>query len=174
MINIFTIKLKIAMIKLLTVKIELENFIILISRGEIVKKKHIVLVVVGLLLLLGVALFIYFNLNNNSGITERDKKELAKFEGDWNVVTEKYSYLVGYFEENGKFSIYDAEAGNPCMSGKFEINYKNKEIELSCDKVEFDPPWEMDYIQTFKYEIDDNNLKLIDGDNYLEFVKDKN
>ncbi len=83
---------------------------------------------------------------------EVDKEALANFVGSWDcqestreqMDDEDYIY-VGYLqldvEEDGSFSLYDVEAGNPALSG---VMYPDHEqaygtVLLDC-KGEFDPP----------------------------------
>ncbi|MGF6375795.1 hypothetical protein M2140_000865 [Clostridiales Family XIII bacterium PM5-7] len=74
------------------------------------------------------------------------QSELEPFVGAWECEGNPLNdpqYYTGYLkleiQEDGTFSMYDAEAGNPGLSGKLIIN-ENDELELDCDEVEFDPP----------------------------------
>lgn len=93
-------------------------------------------------------------------------------EGDWQCQEkpeqEEYSDIyVGYIflciEDDGSFSMYDAEAGNPGISGTLTINFDGT-MTLDCsDSKEFDPPtsWgDMKKVQDVTYEYNGDVLKL--------------
>ncbi len=80
-----------------------------------------------------------------------DQEALAPFVGEWDCQEstleergdEEYRY-VGYLdlrvEEDGTFSMYDAEAGNPGMAGKMYPDTEGT-VKLDCEKDDFDPPF---------------------------------
>lgn len=83
--------------------------------------------------------------------------------GEWQCESgtlEDPSDYVGYFclyiKKDGTFSMYDAEAGNPGISGKMNI-LSEEQLQFSeIDKVDFDPPhsWQsMAYDQVITYQI---------------------
>lgn len=69
-------------------------------------------------------------------------------------------------ESDGNFSLYDAEAGNPGISGTMKGDDTGKIgiLELSCDKGDFDPPACWPNLHTnsrIRYKIlDENSFKL--------------
>lgn len=97
---------------------------------------------------------------------------LRPFCGEWDcreTAVENTEYYTGYMElyvqEDGTFSIYDAEAGNPGIEGTMQIESENT-LTLHCDdSEEFEPPatWEnMQKTQQIAYQfVDDNTLELI-------------
>ena len=74
-----------------------------------------------------------------------------EFVGKWQCAdapAEHPEYYTGYLkwniDEDGSFSMYDAEAGNPGISGELQI-LSDKELEFDCNtEDDFDPPvtWE--------------------------------
>ena len=82
---------------------------------------------------------------------EVNKEALKPFVGEWDCQespleergSEDYTY-VGYFdlrvEEDGSFSMYDAEAGNPGISGMMYPETDGS-VQLDCDTDDFDPPF---------------------------------
>lgn len=80
-----------------------------------------------------------------------NKEALAPFVGSWDCQdraleersTEDALY-VGYLslrvEEDGTFSLYDVEAGNPGMAGKLYPD-DGGIIRLDCEADDFDPPY---------------------------------
>ena len=88
-------------------------------------------------------------------------------------------YLVWAIEEDGSFSMFDAEAGNPGIAGMIQ-NISENELELACNtEDDFDPPvtWEsMGETQIFTYEfVTDQELRVTfaseEGDSTLVFTK---
>lgn len=85
------------------------------------------------------------------GKKREGEEKLLAFEGSWQCAEtslehpEYYTgYLVWVINEDGSFSMYDAEAGNPGITGNMEI-ISDKELRLCCDEEDdFDPPvtWE--------------------------------
>ena len=67
-------------------------------------------------------------------------------------------YLMWVINEDGCFSMYDAEGGNPGIAGKLQVVSK-KELKLLCNtEDDFDPPvtWEdMKETQVVTYELVD-------------------
>lgn len=97
---------------------------------------------------------------------EVNKDALSPFVGKWDCQEstleergdEGYLY-VGYFtlrvEEDGSFSMYDGEAGNPGMSGMLYPE-DDGTVYLDCDKDDFDPPFSWNGIstkETLNYQI---------------------
>ena len=88
----------------------------------------------------------------------------AEMMGEWQCESgtlEDPSDYVGYFvlyiNEDGTFSMYDAEAGNPGISGKMNILSEDQLQFSEIDKVDFDPPhsWQsMSYDQVITYQLD--------------------
>ena len=82
---------------------------------------------------------------------EVNKDALDRFVGEWDcqdsILEERgdegYLY-VGYYtlrvEEDGSFSMYDGEAGNPGISGMMYPEADGS-VQLHCDKDDFDPPF---------------------------------
>ena len=96
------------------------------------------------------------------------------FLGEWNCqenASGSDEIYTGYMEldvhKDGSFSIFDAEAGNPGITGKLEIDSEDQ-LTLYCDdNADFDPPatWEtMDKIQKIQYAFSDaDTLQLTYG-----------
>ena len=94
--------------------------------------------------------------------TTDHEQELASFVGDWecedNPLNDPDNY-TGYLKleitKDGKFTIYDDEAGNPGIEGTLKILSDN-EVELNCNKeADFDPPstwYNMKKKQTLTYK----------------------
>ena len=97
---------------------------------------------------------------------------LKPFIGAWQCSSsplehEEYytGFLVMKVEEDGSFRMYDAEAGNPGISGRLDI-ISDSELILICDtEDDFDPPptWEdMTEEQTITYEfVSESELHLV-------------
>lgn len=88
-------------------------------------------------------------------------------------------YLMWAINEDGSFSIYDAEAGNPGIAGELQI-VSDKEIQLNCNTEDgFDPPvtWEdMKETQAVIYEfVEEKEIHVTfaaeEGDSTLIFYK---
>ncbi|MGN0352975.1 MAG: hypothetical protein ACI4ES_15120 [Roseburia sp.] len=80
-------------------------------------------------------------------------EELAS---DGETATEFYFLRI---EENGEFSLYDRDAGNPGISGTMNCEDPEAEkgvVEITCDTDDFDPPicWDIDVSDELDYEID--------------------
>ena len=98
-------------------------------------------------------------------------RKIEPFCGEWNCQENAVGndeIYTGYMEldvqEDGSFSIFDAEAGNPGITGKMKID-SDDALTLYCDdNVDFDPPatWEtMDKTQQIQYVFsDENTLQL--------------
>lgn len=75
------------------------------------------------------------------------KKQLGPFTGSWQCADhpleteEVYTgYLVLSVQSNGKFRMYDAEAGNPGISGRMD-RITEQDLRLRCNtREDFDPP----------------------------------
>lgn len=91
-----------------------------------------------------------------------DPSLLKPFVGEWQceeTPLEHEDYYTGFLtlriQEEGTFSMYDAEAGNPGISGEMEI-LSDTELVLNCNaEDDFDPPptWEnMSEEQTITYK----------------------
>lgn len=105
---------------------------------------------------------------------QEQKKLLNNLSGEWKCeespleLKDIYSgYLTMRVEKSGKFTIYDAEAGNPGIKGRMESVTKDQ-IILNCSKDEdFDPPsgWDkMKKKQKIHYKIKDKQrLYLVYG-----------
>ncbi len=82
---------------------------------------------------------------------ELNKEALAPFVGSWDCQDstheergwEDYTY-VGYLQldvkEDGSFSMYDVEAGNPGLAGKLYPEYPEKGVVQFRNTEEFEPP----------------------------------
>jgi hypothetical protein len=84
-------------------------------------------------------------------------------------------FYAMYIKKNGKFSIYDQEAGNPGISGKMK-NDTGSSVDCEFDMGDFDVPycWELDSPNdTLMYEIEGDTLKLGHNDVWMIFHKDK-
>ena len=91
-----------------------------------------------------------------------NQDELSPFVGDWecedNPLNDPDNY-TGYLKlqitKDGKFIIYDDEAGNPGIEGTVKI-LSDRELELKCiDNADFDPPstwYDMKKKQTLSYK----------------------
>ena len=88
-------------------------------------------------------------------------------------------YLMWVINEDGSFSMYDAEAGNPGIAGNLQI-VSDKELQLECNtEDDFDPPvtWEdMEETQTVTYElVGENEIHVTfaaeEGNSTLAFYK---
>lgn len=108
---------------------------------------------------------------------QEQKKYLKNLSGEWKCdespleLKNIYSgYMTMRVDKNGKFTIYDAEAGNPGIKGKMESVTKDQ-IILNCSTDEdFDPPagWEtMKKTQKIHYKIKDKQRV------YLIYTKGK-
>jgi len=109
------------------------------------QKKHIGRIAVYSAVLLVILAIAFF-----WGGTKPDKEALAPLIGVWDCQErpledagkEDYRY-VGYLilrvEEDGTFSMYDAEAGNPGISGTMYPE-EDGTVLLACDEDDFDPP----------------------------------
>ena len=95
------------------------------------------------------------------GKTEEGADEFHVFEGRWQCAEtplEHPAYYTGYLmwviNKDGSFSMYDAEAGNPGITGDIQI-LSDRELRLICNtKDDFDPPvtWEnMEETQMVSY-----------------------
>ena len=109
-----------------------------------------------------------------------------EFIGKWQCAEsplENPDYYTGYLtwliNEDKSFSMYDAEAGNPGISGKLHIISDN-ELQLNCNtENDFDPPvtWEdMEETQIVTYEfIEANEIHITmvseEGNSTLVFYK---
>ena len=118
---------------------------------------------------------------NSTGLEDN-----PEFVGDWQCADapmEHPDYYTGYIvwavNEDGSFSMYDAEAGNPGIKGSMQIISEN-ELQLNCNtEDDFDPPvtWgKMAENQKLRYEfITDKELKVSfvneDGKSTLVFTK---
>ena len=90
------------------------------------------------------------------------QEDLTPFAGDWecedNPLNDPDNY-TGYLKleitKDGKFTIYDDEAGNPGIKGTLKIT-SDKELELTCTgDADFDPPstwYDMKKKQTLAYK----------------------
>lgn len=144
------------------------------------KKKivvHIVVVLVMLICVIGLCACE----KTNKGLGEN-----PEFVGKWQCAKnplENSDYYTGYLvwaiEEDGSFSMHDAEAGNPGIAGNLEVVSK-KEIQLNCNtEDDFDPPvtWEsMKETQVLTYVFEtDKELRVTfsaeAGDSTLVFTK---
>ena len=100
------------------------------------------------------------------------RNQIKPFVGEWScreTPLEDKDYYTGYLglyiEDNGEFSMYDIEAGNPGISGKIYIE-SDREMILKCDESDdFDPPatWsDMECKQVITYNfISKNELQLV-------------
>lgn len=79
-------------------------------------------------------------------------------------------------QQNGRFSMYDREAGNPGISGKMK-DTGGGEIACSFDTDDFDPPacWgDLEEEDTLQYEASgDDRIKLGHGGVWLTFSRDE-
>lgn len=113
-----------------------------------------------------------------------DKQDgLAPFVGDWecedNPLNDPDNY-TGYLKlqitKDGKFIIYDGEAGNPSIEGTIKI-LSDRELEFKCiDNADFDPPstwYDMKKRQTLSYKFkSEEKLYLIyESDSEEEKIK---
>lgn len=91
---------------------------------------------------------------------------------------------TGYYflrvEENGEFSLFDREAGNPGISGMMNCENPEEEtgvVEIVCDTDDFDPPicWDMDVNAALDYDIDcvSGEIRLGYQGIYLIFYQEK-
>lgn len=81
------------------------------------------------------------------------------------------SFYEMTIEENGHFSMYDAAAGNPGISGEMG-NDTGSTIECRFDMDDFDVPfcWTIDSSKaTLDYELSDDTLKLGHNDVWMTF-----
>ena len=118
---------------------------------------------------------------NNVGL-----EDYSEFIGRWQCAEsplEHPDYYTGYLvwavNEDGSFSMYDAEAGNPGIKGTLQIVSEN-ELQLNCNtEDDFDPPvtWgDMEETQKLTYEfVTDKELRASfvyeDGKSTLVFTK---
>ena len=118
---------------------------------------------------------------SNNGLEDN-----PKFVGNWQCADaplEHPDYYTGYLvwavNEDGSFSMYDAEAGNPVIKGTLQIVSEN-ELQLNCNtEDDFEPPvtWgDMEETQKLTYEfVTDKELRASfvyeDGKSTLVFTK---
>lgn len=115
---------------------------------------------------------------------QTDKQdELAPFVGDWecedNPLNDPDNY-TGYLKlsitKDGKFTIYDDEAGNPCIEGTIEILSDN-ELEVRCsDNADFDPPstWydmKTKQLLSYKFKYEEKLYLTYESDSEEEKIK---
>lgn len=120
------------------------------------------------------------------GKKEESLASNPEFIGKWQCAEsplEHPDYYTGYLmwsiNEDGSFSIYDAEAGNPGIAGKLQI-ISDKELQLNCNtEDDFDPPvtWEdIEETQIVTYEfVKENEIHVTfvseEGNSTLVFYK---
>lgn len=89
------------------------------------------------------------------------------------------AYLMLVINEDGSFSMYDAEAGNPGLKGELQV-ISDKELSLDCNpEDDFDPPptWQsMNEEQVIEYSFTEDgqlHMKYKEGEltSTLVFVK---
>lgn len=113
-------------------------------------------------------------------------KDCSEFIGRWQCAEaplEHPDYYTGYLmwviNEDGSFSMYDAEAGNPGIAGELQI-ISDKELQLDCNtEDDFDPPvtWEdMQETQVVIYEfVEEKEIHVTfvaeEGNSTLAFYK---
>lgn len=75
-----------------------------------------------------------------------EKFDLTPFVGVWECEDNPLNdpgYYTGFLKmeikENGEFSLYDAEAGNPGVAGKLTLTGDDT-LELNCEVEDFDAP----------------------------------
>ena len=102
---------------------------------------------------------------------DEGSEKLQVFEGSWQCAEsplEHPAYYTGYLvwaiNKDGSFSMYDAEAGNPGITGNIQV-VSEDEIRLHCNiEDDFDPPatWEsMKETQAVFYKfITENELQV--------------
>lgn len=144
------------------------------------KKKIVVYVVVILVMLISVTGLCA------CGKTNKGLGNNPEFVGKWQCAKnplEHSDYYTGYLvwaiEEDGSFTMHDAEAGNPGIAGNLAVISKN-EIQLNCNtEDDFDPPvtWEsMKETQVLTYAFEtEKELRITfaseTGDSTLVFTK---
>lgn len=105
----------------------------------------------------------------------------AALTGEWECQDSSYGCEAGYgylalrIEENGHFSLYDAEAGNPGISGtmKGAADALTGTVEISCESDDFDPPacWEIEEKDTLEFEaVTPGRIKLSHNGKSLSFA----
>lgn len=124
---------------------------------------------------LAVAMMILFTACGGPTVPERLIGEWQCDSKASNQVTETGFYKLS-IEESGEFSLYDAEAGNPAMSGTMKGDDTGKIgiLELTCDKEDFDPPacWVVNENCRLRYKIlDDKTIRLGFSGVWLTFRK---
>lgn len=86
-----------------------------------------------------------------------------------------YGYLALRIEENGHFSLYDAEAGNPGISGtmKGAAGALTGTVDINCGSDDFDPPacWDIEEKDTLEFEaVTPGRIKLSHNGKSLSFA----
>ena len=121
--------------------------------------------------------------------SEASSSSIDKLEGQWNcdeMASDGTTYTDFYqldIRENNEFSLYDAEAGNPGISGTItdctissdEGDNAHGTITVSFNDEDFDPPacWDIDDQATFDFETSGKNkMRLGYDDIYLSFIKE--
>lgn len=114
---------------------------------------------------------------DTTNTTEEDSSGILAFTGEWKcrdaAEESDYSdYYVGYLVlevgESGAFNLYDAEAGNPSLSGTI-VYCDDMFMTLACDDVDFDPPsvWDLEDVEfDVTYTMEGTNVLKLTYDNY--------
>ena len=134
--------------------------------------RKLILRIAGAILLVILILFI-MNLAS-CGVASDQKAYLRPLVGTWycdEFALDHPDLYTGYLglwiPSNGRFAMYDKEAGNPGIAGRFS-SLTETELHLSCTDADFTPPagWEnMDKEQIIQYElISDRELHLTYSD----------
>lgn len=94
-----------------------------------------------------------------------------------------YGYLHLRIEEDGSFSLYDQEAGNPGIAGTMNLvnapedlqNITEGTLDIICGDEDFDPPfcWDIDYEDSLDFAVPESmQLKLGHGGKWLTFEQE--
>ncbi len=145
-----------------------DKIVIYSKRSNVTMKK--------ILLILAVIVLFIFSLY--SYITEVPKA----LTGEWVCQDSSYGCEAGYgylalrIEKNGHFSLYDAEAGNPGISGtmKGSADALTGTVEINCGSDDFDPPacWDIEEKDTLEFEaVTPGRIKLSHNGKSLSFAK---
>lgn len=143
------------------------------SQGFLQRKISMLLVVIVVI----ATSFTY--LAQGKAATTNAERTVTDFVGTWSATgfvmgTDKYSaYLTMRVMEDGTFSIYDAEAGNPGIEGQLSVADKTT-IKLICKADDFDSPWpELELEDELQYHFyNTNQVRMTYHNTSIVFVKE--
>lgn len=99
------------------------------------------------------------------------QKQESSLYGEWKCVTKDNTFYALTIDEDGYFSLYDIEAGNPGLQGHVKVG--SSTLECVFDMDDFDPPKEWNTLKQkdiLSYKLN-QDLKLEYNGFWLQFVK---